>query len=93
MFLCRNRQFLQESSIFEMRVVNVFVNRFFSMKWGIFEKMRLFFRFFILSGAILVIQSILVIQNGTKWSEDVLLSEAKSLGNIKWMLPRFFASL
>ena len=46
MFLCRNRQFLQESSIFEMRVVNVFVNRFFSMKWGIFEKMRLFFCFF-----------------------------------------------
>jgi len=33
-----NRQFLHESSIFEMRVVNVFVNRFFSMKWGIFEK-------------------------------------------------------
>ena len=49
MFFCRNRQFLQESSIFEMRVVNVFVNRFFSMKWGIFEKMRLFFCFFILS--------------------------------------------
>ena len=46
MFLCRNRQFLQESSIFEMRVVNVFVNRFFSMKWGIFEKMRFFFCFF-----------------------------------------------
>ena len=49
MFFCRNRQCLQESSIFEMRVVNVFVNRFFSMKWGIFEKMRLFFCFFILS--------------------------------------------
>ena len=48
MFFCRNRQFLQESSIFEMRVVNVFVNRFFSMKWEIFEKMRLFFCFFIL---------------------------------------------
>ena len=93
MFLCRNRQFLQESSIFEMRVVNVFVNRFFSMKWGIFEKCGSFSVFFILSGAILVIQSILVIQNGTKWSEDVLLSEAKNLGNIKWMLPRFFASL
>ena len=46
MFLCRNRQFLQESSIFEMRVVNVFVDRFFSMKWGIFEKMRLFVCFF-----------------------------------------------
>ena len=93
MFFCRNRQFLQESSIFETRVVNVFVDRFFSMKWGIFEKMRFFFCFFILSGVILVIQSILVIQNGTKWSEDVLLSEAKNLGNIKWMLPRFFASL
>ena len=53
MFFCRNRQFLQESSIFEMRVVNVFVDRFFSMKWGIFEKMRLFFCFFILSGAFL----------------------------------------
>ena len=93
MFFCRNRQFLQESSIFEMRVVNVFVDHFFSMKWGIFEKMRLFFCFFHSEWRILVIQSILVIQNGTKWSEDVLLSEAKNLGNIKWMLPRFFASL
>ena len=46
MFFCRNRQCLQESSIFEMRVVNVFVNRFFSMKWGIFEKIRFFFCFF-----------------------------------------------
>ena len=46
MFFCRNRQFLQESSIFEMRVVNVFVNRFFSMKWGIFEKNAALFLFF-----------------------------------------------
>ena len=46
MFLCRNRQYLQESSMFEMRAVNVFINHFFSMKWGIFEKMRLFFCFF-----------------------------------------------
>ena len=79
MFFCRNRQFLQESSIFEMRVVNVFVNRFFSMKWGIFEKMRLFFCFFHSEWRILVIQ------NGTKWSEDVLLSEAKNLGSIHWI--------
>ena len=76
MFFCRNRQFLQESSIFEMRVVNVFVNRFFSMKWGIFEKCGSFSVFFIPSGAINKIRGCISI------NIYVIQSEAKNLGNI-----------